>query len=227
MSNVETILGPPSNAFKWMRRYVRFNNGRCSRGVTKIIRRIFASNYRFKQLNRTTFGSMSRRVSKRFGTRVDTAIDHWVRGLRVKEQHVRSMVKQLEQWSWRPVTSQLVVARPLWRLATRIDLIVLDTLHDVLLLIEVKTGCPYRHESNGKMMRFIRPQIYNSMLHQHQLQAVLSAALFSYTYPNCTYAVEPALLYMNHDGSLDLFRESQFQVHFNESIEQVLIGTSS
>jgi hypothetical protein len=106
-----------------------------------------------------------------------------------------------------------------------------DELRGVLLLVEVKSGCHYRRccTKNGTL-RFIRPAVSDSPLHQHQLQALIGKDLFLRTYPHWKNeegerSVEAAVVYVAASGDIELIPEPEFKVKYSPLLSEILYKT--
>jgi hypothetical protein len=223
------LCGKPIKNYIFKNRSVYFGNKMWSRGVTTTIRKVFAPSYAFSKLKR---GKYTRGLKKRDAIRRGHAIDHtlqcWSDGRYSKRFRLvepKAIIKYFEQRCWNPLASQLVVAWPSGRIATKLDLVLHDTERDQILIVEIKSGCGYRTLSND-VMRHIRPNVSNSALHQHQLQTLLGKYLFQKTYPDCTLHVRSILLYVALDGDIDMIQESDFGIVYSKSIDNVILRTA-
>lgn len=225
-------LGDPILPYTFSKRSVYFGNRRWSRGVTTVIKKLFASSYTYQKLTMKHMCSrgLRQKQAKRRGQLIDTVVGKWVNGHRIKcrTQEPTALIHYFERNHWKPVSSQLVVAYPTARLATKIDVVLYDTVHDTLLIVEVKSGYHYRKCStlNGTL-KFVRPIVSNCPLHQHQLQALLGKWLFLETYPQWTNRkVEAVVVYVSSDGECEVYMERYFTVLFSDTIKNVLINTA-
>lgn len=225
-------IGKPVRTYVFNRRSVYFGEKKWSRGVTTVIKKIFASSYTYKKLRmkHVCAKGLKKNHAKRRGMLVDSIIEKWVSGQTIKCRiyEPRMLIRKFESMSWIPVASQLVVAYETARLATKIDLILYDELENILRIIEVKTGYHYRRCStkNGTLMH-IRPVVDNSPLHQHQLQALIGKWLFLKTYPQWeNKSVESVVVYVSTEGQIEMITEQDFQVKFSTIVENVLIRTA-
>ena len=230
---METILGPPVHEYVWKNRSVYFGKRIWSRGVTKTIRRIFASSYRFSQLRRRRKSQehvgLPRRQAKRRGQAIDRTLAQWVNGqslTRTRIQEPAVLLKVFAKHGWTPIGSQVVVAWPAARLATCIDLVLYDAQAERVVVVEIKSGCLYRRESHGHLAH-VHPKVTNAPLHQHQLQAVLGKELLVRTYPQWNRSqVECVLLYVTHELATELVREGDFGVQYSQRIQDILLRTA-
>jgi hypothetical protein len=227
---MDSVLGLPVCVYSWHTRSVYFGNKNWSRGVTTVIKKVFASTYRYTKLKRGHYSvGLPKRQAKRRGHAIDAALHKWAGGLsmahsRLKEPY--ALIKTFEEHGWKPVCSQLVVAWPAARLATKIDLVLHDSINNKIIVVEIKSGCGYRRNSHG-MLRHIVPKVSNAPLHQHQLQCLFGKKLLTCTYPQWTYAdIECVLAYVSVDGTVELFMEADFAVHYTPCIETILMNTA-
>ena len=224
------VLRNPVCEYIWKGRSVYFGNGSWSRGVTNVIRSIFAPSYRFNKLKRErSTGGRCMKYAKRHGRAIDNALYRWVYNpLRYRSslKESNTLVALFKTHGWVAVSSQLVVAWRSARIATKIDLVLYDVCTNKLLVIEIKSGCSYRRVSHGVLSR-IRPCVSNAPIHQHQLQVLIGKELLIRTYPKWTTEnVEAILIYVASDGEIELIRESEFAVSYTSDISAVLLSTS-
>jgi hypothetical protein len=225
-------LGLPIKDFQFKNRSVYFGNKSWSRGVTTVIKNVFATAYTYNKLRMRHVcpkGLRKRRAVRR-GHIIDNTIDRWVNGLslkcRVKEP--RMLIQLFESLAWKPIASQLVVAYPEARIATKIDIVLYDTRRDTLLIVEVKSGCHYRRcTTKDGTLQHIRPIVNDSPLHQHQLQSLIGKLLFLKTYPHWSaLSVESVVVYVSTSGDTELLMESDFDVQYSSVIEKVILRTA-
>jgi hypothetical protein len=226
------ILGAPAHEYVWKNRGVYFGSRTWSRGVTKTIRRIFASTYRFSQLPRRRclrLAGLPYKQAKRRGHAIDRTLSRWASGQSLARTKIKEPGVLLEIFTvrgWKPVGSQVVVAWPEARLATRIDLVLFDSTTQRLLVVEVKSGCLYRRQSHGYLAH-VQPRVTNAPLHQHQLQVVLGKELLVRTYPQWTRSqVDCVLIYVNHHLETEVVEECEFGIQYSSCIRDVLLRTA-
>jgi hypothetical protein len=231
---VDLMLGLPTEVFTFNKRAVYFGKRKWSRGVTKVIKKIFAPSYRYTKLRRS--GTTPRatglpfRKARRRGKLVDTTLDKWVKGLKTRCRILEplALIKLFESRHWSPVASQLVVAWREGRIATMIDLVLHDDLTDRILLVEIKSGCEYRNQSTGSRLKNMGScTVTDAPLHQHQLQILLGKDLFHRTYPKCTKPVDSILIYVAKDGTLEVLEEkTDFTVFCDASVTDAILRTA-
>ena len=224
------LLGPPVRLYEWKGRSVYFGHSTWSRGVTKVIRSVFAPTYRFKPLPRAQCsGGLRLRAAKRRGHAIDAALARWVAVPTTYKSALHepaALIRLFRASGWVPVAAQLVVAWPAARLATRIDLVLYDPSRAVLLVVEIKSGCEHRRIAHGTL-KHLRPALSNAPLYQHQLQALLGKELLIHTYPKWTpSSVEAVLVYVTATGQVELIREADFGLQYSPALETVLLYTA-
>ena len=224
------VLGPPVCTYEWKGRSVSFGNGRWSRGLTTVIRAVFAPTYRFKKLCRTTCpGGLRLRAAKRRGRAIDEALARWVQTPTTYRSTLNEpdvLIRLFTGHGWLPVDAQLVVAWPDARLATRIDLVLYDPGRNMLVVVEMKSGCAYRRVAHGTLHNVV-PITSNAPLHQHQLQALLGKELLLQTYPKWTRsAVEAVVVYVTTAYQVELVREPDFGVVYSPHVQRALLRTA-
>jgi hypothetical protein len=228
MSTLKYYGNPVQSYVFKNKRCIYFGNKVWSRGVTTIIRKYFAPTYAFKKLKRVKYPrGLPKRSAIRRGHAIDRTLQCWTEGHYSKRFRLiepKAIIQAFEDRTWKPLSSQLAVAWPNARLATRLDLVLHDTLQNEILIVEIKSGCGYRNLANGKM-KHILPSITNSALNQHQLQVLIGKRLFQKTYPNHTLTTRCVLVYVSIDGHIDIIEESDFTVKYTESIENVIVRT--
>jgi hypothetical protein len=227
---MDVLLGPPVCVYTWKTRSVYFGNKKWSRGVTTVIKKVFAPSYRYKKLKRGTYSvGLPNRQAKRRGHAIDGTLDKWANGLSISRSRLkepRALINTFEEHGWKPVCSQLVVAWPTARLATKIDLVLHDAAQNKMIVVEIKSGCGYRRNSHGNL-RHILPSVSNAPLHQHELQCLFGKKMLTSTYPKWTCAnIVCVLAYVSIDGIVELVMETEFAVQYTQRIENILINTA-
>jgi hypothetical protein len=216
------LLGPPIERFSFNKRAVYFGQRKWSRGVTTVIKKVFASSYRYAKLPRRSRATgLPFRKARRRGKLVDGILDKWVRGekTRCRIAEGRAIIQLFESRHWEPVASQLVVAWREGRIATMIDIVLHDVSTDEILVVEIKSGCEYRYLTTGSNLKNLGPSctVTDAPIHQHQLQVLLGKDLFHRTYPSCTKKVQAVLVYAAKDGTLEVLMEEDFKVHCRDT----------
>jgi hypothetical protein len=227
---METILGPPVCVYAWKTRSVYFGNKKWSRGVTKVKKKVFASSYRYTKLKRGHYVvGLPKRQAKKRGHAIDAILCKWADGFSITRSRLkepRALIQTFEAHGWKPVCSQLVVAWPEARLATKIDLVLHDTTQNKVMIVEIKSGCGYRWNAHGTL-RHIIPKVSNAPLHQHQLQVLFGKELFARTYPKWARVDTVCVVaYVAIDGTVELFMEDDFSVQYTQCIETILMNTA-
>lgn len=230
LNTLPSILGPPVHDYKWVTRSVYFGAKRWSRGVTKVVKSVFAPDYRFTKLKRGQCATgLPKRQAKRRGHAIDRVLEQWAHGLpthRSRLKEPKTLIQTFESHGWHPVSSQLTVAWPDARIGTRIDLVLYDSERHKIVAVEVKSGCGYRRKSHG-MLRHLFPRVSNAPLHQHQLQILLGKELLARTYPAWARAdIECVLVYISPDCEVELLREESFDVQYTPKIDIILLNTA-
>tara|TARA_B110000046_G_C12995362_1_gene399796 strand:+ start:751 stop:1431 length:681 start_codon:yes stop_codon:yes gene_type:complete len=225
-----SILGTPETSYVWKTRSVYFGAKRWSRGVTRIIRRLFVPDYRFGKLKRLRPSSgLPKRQAKRRGHGIDRALMQWSAGQsigRCRIQEPRALITAFTDHGWVPAGAQVVVAWPAARIATRLDLVLYDSARHKVIVVEIKSGCLYRRESHARM-RHVRPVVSNAPLHQHQLQTVLGRELFLRTYTHWDPGdVECLLVYVTPDCTVEMIHGRDFAVTYGSHVETLLLNTA-
>jgi hypothetical protein len=230
MSSV--LFGDPQEVFHFNKRAVYFGQKKWSRGVTTVIKKVFAPSYVYRRLQRSkdiVKTGLPFRKARRRGKLVDEVLGKWVRGgkTRCRILEARALIELFESRRWLPLASQLVVGWREGRIATMIDVVLHDEVTDQILIVEIKSGCEYRHVSTGSCMKCLQSSdVPDSPLHQHQLQTLLGKELFNRTYKECTKSVRGVLIYVGKDGSLEIVEESQFRVLYTDHVAQAIIRTA-
>jgi hypothetical protein len=228
-----SLLGKPVTHFIFKSRSVYFGQKRWSRGVTKVIKNVFVPGYKYQNIrgrHKCTRGLVKRKSLRR-GHLVDTVLQEWANGkpLRCRIKEPKAVVSYFNQCGWVPISSQLVVAWPEARIATKLDLVLHDPILDKVIVVEIKTGCHYRRcsTSTGTIKHMGPTAISDAPLHQHQLQALIGKQLLLKTYAlDQIQSVEALLLYVSVDGEVEVFREPDFQVKYSDKIDQALLRSA-
>jgi hypothetical protein len=229
-TDATTILGPPVCAYTWHTRSVYFGAKRWSRGVTTVVKRLFAPSYRYTKLKRGHCPvGLPKRQARRRGHAIDHTLHKWAGGQAITRSRLkepRTLIQTFEARGWTPVCSQLVVAWPAARLATKIDLVLHDRARNKIIVVEVKSGCGYRRKSHG-VMRHIVPTVSNAPLHQHQLQVLLGRMLFARTYTHWRPVdIECVLVYISPACDVELLMDTAFSVHYTAGLDTILLDTA-
>lgn len=226
-----SVLGTPVSRYVWKTRSVYFGAKRWSRGVTTLIHRLFVPDYQFRKLRRVREGTgLPKHLAKRRGHTIDRTMQRWTNSqsigrCRIKEP--RALISTFGDLGWVPIGSQVVVAWPAARLATRLDLVMLDVARHKVIVVEIKSGCLYRRESHGRM-HHVRPHVSNAPINQHQLQTLLGRELFLRTYPQWDPCdVECALVYVTPDCTIEMIYGNDFEVTYdNTRLDALLLNTA-
>lgn len=225
-----SVLGTPATLYVWKTRSVYFGAKRWSRGVTRTIRRLFVPDYQFRKLKRVRGSTgLPKRKAKRRGHAIDRTLEQWSNGqsigrCRIKEP--RALISAFTELGWKPIGSQVVVAWPAARIATRLDLVLFDAERHKVIVVEIKSGCLYRRESHARM-RHVRPPVSNAPINQHQLQTLLGRELFIRTYPHWdTSDVDCVLVYVTPDCSVEMVHGNEFDVTYDTRLDALLLNTA-
>jgi hypothetical protein len=139
----------------------------------------------------------------------------------------RPIITLFECRGWTPLASQLVVAWREGRIATMIDLVLYDENQEEIIIVEIKSGCEYRNLSTGSKLKYLKENVTDAPIHQHQLQVLLGKELFQRTYPDCKKKVRALLVYISKEGDLDVIEEEDFQIHYeNNTVGKAIIDTA-
>jgi hypothetical protein len=178
--------------FIWKSRSIMFANNDRSRGITKIIRTLFAPGFTYGKLKKKPLPkatALSYRQARARGKLIDRQLTKWhlFKSLKGAKIETKLLVTYLSNQHLVPIATQLPVGCPVDRLGTCIDLVCTDTITKEIVLIEIKRGCHYRDCTTGQMLRTIvdldgRP-VNDCLLHQHMLQLLLGELLFVRTFP--------------------------------------------
>jgi hypothetical protein len=196
-----------------------------------VIKDVFAPGFRYTKLKRGHCAvGLRKRQAIRRGHAIDRVLDTWASGLSTKRSRIRepkTLIQTFDTHGWIPLSSQLTVAWPEARIATKIDLVLHDAMRDKVMVVEIKSGCGYRRKSHG-MLGHVVPSVSNAPLHQHQLQVLLGKELFARTYTKWSRTdIECVLVYISHECEVELIREEAFSVLYSPEIDTVLLKTAS
>ena len=215
-----------TSPYTFINRAVRFPGIGPSRGTTKVIKQIFCPHFHASRMrNRPkNIGGLNYKQARNRGKAVDRGLSRWVCG----QTPVSSLteVKELIKWfqlnhpSWKPVQTQYVVACPIERLATQVDILMYCTILKRFIIVEVKTGCLARRCTTLPPNTIVgSADVSHTLLHQHQLQTLISKHLFEHTHPEHIGA-KMLLIYVTEKGMIEAIDQSQF---FAQSLPDNLI----
>lgn len=188
-------------------------------GITKLIRKLFAPQWRYRALRvAKNPGGLKKAAAKRRGKRVDRELLLCAQGAEPKRAcpETRAVLKLFAAEGYRIVGAQHKVQ--LGRLTTFLDLVVSDA-EGRLFVVEIKRGCHYRNESNG-LLRF-HESTPNSLLCQHQLQCAIGR--WMYEQQHSATGVGCLLIYVQ-DSDIDVYDEEEFEVHLGEPAKSALLA---
>ena len=188
------------------------DDGRVLRGLSKVVRKVFAPNYKFSRLRGRprAVSSLTFRAARRRGLCVDRALGRWADGSAVRTSRlveVKTLLALFAARQYRPLSSQTLVSWPAARLGTKLDLVLLDTTTNRTVVVEVKTGCHYRHCAVATLIG--TKDVSDCALHQHQLQAQMGAWMFCRGWQQAVTA-DAMLVYVDAQGRCDVYDQSQF-----------------
>jgi hypothetical protein len=207
-----------------------FANNDRSRGVTKIIRALFAPDFAYGKLKKKPppkENALSYRQARARGKLIDRQLTKWhlFKSLKGAKIETKLLVTYLSGQHLVPISTQLAVGCPIDRLGTCIDLVCKDTTTNEIVLIEIKRGCNYRDCTTGHMMRTIIDlnghPVNDCLLHQHMLQLLLGELLFVRTFPLETRHHRCILLYVDTDSVL----EYRVNIQLSKSTLSILSST--
>jgi len=204
----------------WSRNHTVFENGTMSRGVTTTIRKLFAPCFKFNALRaRPKGGGVTRSQARKKGHLIDHEIGLYINNVHSTDmfcKETKYLIDYISTHGLTPLWSQKVVGWMEARIATCIDLICRDT-SNTYVIVELKYGCAYRECSTGKLLRHVIAHD-DSLLHQHQLQLLLTRVLFEKTYG---FRPLMLLLYTDTEGVVP-YTENTFGVQWTDKASEIL-----
>ncbi len=158
-------------------------------GVTKILKKVFAPDYNFKHLIKLpkNKGGLKKKKARLKGKRIDYELTSFVKTLngQIQEdckfcEETDTIIKKCNEKNIQLLKSQVYTLSLHHKLCTFIDLVGINTITQKIQLIEVKYGSHYRKccTLNG-FLKFQATPISNCLLHQHQIQILLSQFLYN------------------------------------------------
>jgi hypothetical protein len=218
------MVNLPSTPYSISGRCIRIK-GKPVRGLTKTIKKLFAPTFQFSKIKgrKSNVGGLSFRKARRRGKNVDLVLAKWIhqkkKTIYTKLKEARAIIQFL--LPYQPLASQFCVAWEEAMIACPLDLLLYNPSTKNFLVVEIKTGCCNRRCStlHGFLHNIgIKNKVSNSLLHQHQLQTLLGAHLFTKT--TGLTNVETLLLYANDKGEVEACHGSDFEVQLNETVLQ-------
>ena len=225
-------LGRVDSPYIFNNRAVRFPGIGPSRGVSKVIKHVFARTYKHAKITnrpKPNVGGLKLRQACSRGKSVDSGLTKfYTHGTRSRLVEVNTLIKVFESLGLECVETQSVVAWPEARLATQLDLLMFNKTTKRLVVVEVKCGSVARRCATATGTLLTMPQINDCLLHQHQLQTLLGRYLLAKTYPKVIENnVEMLLVYVQPDGSTEVFKNVDFTVRtMTDGIIAALLSTT-
>ena len=208
-----------------------------SKGVTKVIARVFFPTYKIRHLRGPT-------ITNKGGLRLGKAR---IRGKLVDSQlakvvgdklllapppsacvETKQIMAFVRDHGYYIEHAQYAVGYAPWRLATDIDLVLRTvTGEDHRIVVEVKRGCLYRrHMVPNTTSQCLEPVVTVSPLHVHQLQAVIGKRLLELC--DTTVRIGGAwLLYVDLLHGVERIEEKDFGVQWSQLSERALVATAA
>lgn len=90
----------------------------------------------------------------------------------------KALVAWLMRMRWVPIAAQFLVGVSSWRLATKVDLVCVDTATGQFVLVENKVGYAYRKVSTGGYLSAPFGSMLDTVEHQQHLQLLGTLILF-------------------------------------------------
>lgn len=160
------------------------------RGITHLLERTFWPRYSYRKATKELERSGPRAPVRgaRAGIRRGTAVDNELRrvvndGAEPKHPFTRKILKALELAGLKPVRAQVLVSDPVHGLSTGVDLVCSKGRRTVLVELKCGWGLPGSYEAHSGYMRGALSDVRNSPYYQHQVQTVVTRALYAATYP--------------------------------------------
>jgi len=171
-------------------RVFRGPTGRIVPGLVPKLKASFFPNYRYASARRPTNRKRTDIKRRGDGLKRGKTVHHEIeiltnegpRGLRKRGRrsihpYTRKIAAALQIWQWRPVVSELAVHDPAINIATKADLICLDS-KGRMILVELKTGFDNDFlRGTGSMHGPLAGRVSNAPLNQAKLQALVTKSI--------------------------------------------------
>ncbi len=183
-------------------------------GITKLIRKTFAPHFKFKNLQKVprNVGGLKKKAACRRGKLLDRQLsDFALNGAKASFcKETKLVIEKLEELNLEISKTQHYVSNSELKMCTFIDLVAFKKDSHMPVIIEVKRGCHYKHCStlNG-VLRFHDSTVNDSLLHQHQLQALLGKLLYEKQNPEVS--CDCYLLYVD-ENTCEHIQQNSFNV---------------
>ncbi len=213
----------------WTGRGVVFPNTKTkSKGIHKTIQNVFAPSFHFERLldKPKNVGGLSFKAAKKKGKQIDRELNNNHSSTK-KCSEVKSLLAELQKREFEIVGTQVTVSDESTRLATLIDMIVIQTKTNRKFIVEIKYSCLYRYCSTFQgSLKFQDSFLNDCLFHQHQLQALIGRWLYQQTFPKES-DLGALLIYINTDSTIEIFDEDYFAVRMTSNTIQALRDNAS
>ena len=213
----------------WSGRGVTFEaTKKRSKGIHKTIKCLFAPSYDYKKLTKIpkNKGGLSFQKAKRKGKLIDSQISGFFAGTNTKPcKEVLLLLFELSLKNLEIIGTQVTVADETSRLATPIDLVVIDKETLKITVVEIKYGCNYRHcFTIDGALKYQKTNLNDCLFHQHQLQILIGKWMYQ---KETKQEVNALLIYINGNDSIDFFTEDKFEAELNQEGINALFSSAN
>lgn len=196
--NKNTIVKSP---YEWDSRFNSlFLGGRCTRGVTRTIKKLFFPKYSHRKAKPSAFkmSTMKRgKKGRKIGQQLENELNAWVlSGVYPNMKETCVLIKSLKKKGFTTFQCQVPIGDEEMRLGTCLDLLAMDKEHNGVTLIELKTGYPDRFQKTCHSMNHPFSSFCDSPFNQHRIQALVNEILFRKTFPDLDI-VDNLLIYVD------------------------------
>jgi len=190
-------------------------------GITKLIPKVFAPTWRFKDLKwkPKNIGGLKKRAAKKRGNRIDSELNGEVLFEKTCPE-TKLIYKVLHDMKLDIVATQMYVKQG--SLKTFLDMVVRHQETGQQYIIEIKRGCEYRRcGTQDGILRFQNKTLNDCLLHQHQMQVLIGRWLFGDE--NRTGVL---LIYVN-ETRVEVLQEYEFEVELLQAGKNELMKSAT
>lgn len=208
-----------------------------SKGITKVIQRLFFPSYRVQNLRGPSVrnhGGLTLKQARRRGRLIDSQLRKVVgdrtllRPPRRACEETKKIIAFIRNRGFYIEHAQYTVGYAPWRLSTPVDLVLHSvTAPDQRVVVEVKSGCLYRHKAIPNVCaRYIDPPVPVSPSSMHQMQAVIGKRLYELSEQTDDVPVHAWLLYVDMVHGVELIEQDAFCIQWCPKYENILQNTA-
>jgi hypothetical protein len=208
-----------------------------SKGITKVIRKLFFPGYSHHKLRGSrpsNVGGLSYRQARNRGKLLDKQLQLCI-GREVSRPPPRAIretiaiLSYIAKRGYYIETAQQRVGYAPWRLATALDLVLrplVPSAQDHRVVVEVKRGCIYRNMLvPNQTSKGLMPSVPVSPLFMHELQVILGAQLLLAS--DASLPIDSLWVLYANDSGVECHESSDFTVQWTKTTEEYLEATAA